>query len=112
MLANNQVPLTVEPADFGLGCPGEPDLTMYGPPEEGEGTGDNPLMQKAASDIVRGVLAGEQGSSRSAALLGAAVILKSGGRVMTLAEGVDLAMTSLDSGEANAVLKRVSALAE
>jgi len=112
LLANNQVPLTVEPADFGLGCPGEPDLPMYGPPEEGEGTGDNPLMQKAASDIVRGVLAGEQGSSRSAALLGAAVILKAGGRVMTLAEGVDLAMTSLDSGEANAVLKRVSALAE
>lgn len=111
LVSNNQVPLTVEPADFGLACPGEPDLPMYGPPEEGEGTGDNPLMQKAASDIVLGVLAGEQGSARSAALLGAAVILKACGRALTLAEGVDAAMTSLDSGEANGVLRRVTELA-
>jgi len=102
--------LTVEPADFGLACASEPDLPMYGPPDDGEGTGDNPLMQKAASDIVRGVLAGEQGPNRSAALLGAAVVLKACGRALTLAEGVDEAMTALDSGEASAVLRRVTEL--
>lgn len=111
LYGSNQIPLTVEPQDFGLAAAGEPDLPMYGPAEEGEGSGDNPLLQKAAGDITRGVLAGEEGPSRSAALLGAAVILKACGRAMTLAEGVDAAVTSLDSGEANRVLTRVTELA-
>jgi len=109
---SNQIPLTVEPADFGLSDGCEPDLPMYGPPEDGEGTGDNPLMVRASGDVIRGVLAGEQGKARSASLLGAAVILKACGRAMTLAEGVDAAVTSLDSGEASRVLARVIDLAK
>ena len=105
-----QVPLTVEPADFGLGGPTEPDLPMYGPPDEGKGSGDNPLLCKAAGDIVRGVLAGVEGVSRNAAILSAAVILKASGRSLTLAEGVDAAVTSVDSGEASRVLAGVQDL--
>jgi anthranilate phosphoribosyltransferase len=110
LAGSNQIPLTVEPADFGLSGQHEPDLPMYGPPDEGQGSGDNPLLCKAAGDIVRGVLAGVEGTSRSAALLSAAVILKAGGRVMTLAEGVDAAVTALDSGEASRVLARLKEL--
>ncbi|MDE0896292.1 MAG: hypothetical protein OSB10_06875 [Planctomycetota bacterium] len=109
---SSQVPLTVEPADFGLSCSAEPDLPMYGPPDEGKGSGDNPLLIKAAGEIVIKVLAGVEGSARNASLLGAAVILKASGRVPTLAEGVDAAITSLDSGEAHHVLKRVTDLAK
>jgi anthranilate phosphoribosyltransferase len=107
----SQVPLTVEPADFGLSSPSEPDLPMYGPPDDGKGSGDNPLLIKAAGDTVLKVLAGVGGSARSASILGAAIILKASGRVLTLAEGVDAAVTSLDSGEAHSILKRVSELA-
>jgi len=109
---SNQIPLTVEPADFGLSQSAEPDLPMYGPPDEGQGSGDNPLLCKAAGDIVRGVLAGVEGSARSSALLSAAVILKASGRAMTLAEGVDSAVTSLDSGEASRVLSLLKELAK
>jgi len=108
----NQIPLTVEPQDFGLACSVEPDLPMYGPPDDGEGTGDNPLMIKAVGDITRGVLSGEEGPSRSAALLAAAVVLKACGRAQTLAEGIDAAVTSLDSGEANRILTQVIGLAK
>ena len=111
LAGSNQVPLTVEPADFGLACPSEPDLPMYGPPDDGHGSGDNPLLCKAAGDIVRGVLAGVEGPARSAALLSAAVILKASGRSMTLAEGVDAAVTALDSGEASRVLSTLQGLA-
>jgi len=112
LAGSNQVPLTVEPADFGLAFPTEPDLPMYGPPDEGHGSGDNPLLCKAAGDIVRGVLAGVEGAPRSAALLSAAVILKASGRAMTLAEGVDAAVTALDSGEASRVLSTLQGLAK
>ncbi|MCA9002817.1 MAG: hypothetical protein KDB61_12900, partial [Planctomycetes bacterium] len=39
--------LTVEPADFGLQCPQEPELPMYGPPEEGQGPEDNAALVHA-----------------------------------------------------------------
>jgi|FLOH01.1.fsa_nt_gi anthranilate phosphoribosyltransferase len=107
---SSQVPLTVEPADFGLSWSAEPDLPMYGPPDEGRGSGDNPLLIKAAGDIVLKVLAGVEGAARNAAILGAAVIIKASGRVPTLAEGVDCAIISLDSGEAHHIFRRVSEL--
>ena len=102
-----QVPLTVEPADFGLGSNVEPELPMYGPPEEGKGSGDNPMLMRAASDMVDGVLKGEEGPARSATLLGGALILKASGKALTLAEGIDMAVSSLDSGAALGALERL-----
>jgi anthranilate phosphoribosyltransferase len=107
---SHQVPLSLEPADFGLACESEPDLPMFGPPEEGYGTGDNPELVKACGRITQAVLAGEHGPARNAALLGAALILKAGGKAMTLADGISLANEALDSGEARAILERLRAL--
>jgi anthranilate phosphoribosyltransferase len=102
--------VTVEPRDFGLGCDEEPDLPMFGPPEEGQGTGDNPALVKAAGDVTAAVLAGEHGAARNATLLGAALVLKAAGRCHTIAEGVSEASEALDSGEARGVLERIRAL--
>lgn len=101
------VPVTVEPADFGLHSDVDPDLPMFGPPDEGQGTGDNPYLVKAAAMVIERVLKGEAGPARSATLLGAAIALKAVGRCMTLAEGVDLAIASLDHGQAQEVLDRL-----
>lgn len=106
----NLVPLNVEPADFGLNNEFEADLPIYGPPEEGTGTGDNAVLRKACADITVAVLAGEMGPARNATLLGAAVILKASGRCLTLAEGVDAATSALDSGRARKLLRRVCKL--
>jgi anthranilate phosphoribosyltransferase len=103
----HQVPLSVEPADFGLDSPENPELPMYGPPEEGQGPGDNPALVRAAAEMTNAVLKGEPGPARSATMLGAAVILKAARRVMTLAEGVDLAAKCLESGGARAVLAKM-----
>jgi len=94
---HHQTPLTVDPLDFGLQGPSDPELPMFGPPEEGRGSGDNPALRRAAGEMVRDVLDGHGGPARDASVLGAAVLLKACGRVMTLAEGVDTAITSLDS---------------
>jgi anthranilate phosphoribosyltransferase len=110
LTGKHHVPLTVEPGDFGLGMPSDPELPMFGPPEEGQGTGDNPHLIRAAGEINEAVLAGKKGPARNASLLGAAVILKAVGRCLTLAEGVDAAIGSLDSGEARGVLQRLRAL--
>jgi anthranilate phosphoribosyltransferase len=104
------VPVTVEPADFGLKSTVDPDLPMFGPPDEGQGTGDNPYLVRAASEVVERVMNGEAGPARSATVLGAAIALKAVGRSMTLAEGVDLAIGSLDSGAARGVLDRLRAI--
>ncbi len=104
------VPLNVEPEDFGLAFPNEPDFPVYGPPPENQGTGDNPELIRCAGEITRAVLAGESGPARSATLLGAAVILKASGRALTLAEGVDLATAALDGGAANEVLAHLREL--
>ena len=101
------VPLNVEPEDFGLGSPAEPDLPVYGPPTEDQGTGDNPELVRCVGEITRAVLAGEGGPARSATLLGAAVILKAAGKALTLAEGVDLATAALDNGAAREVLAKL-----
>lgn len=104
---DHQVPLTVEPADFGLSVQDNPELPMYGPPEEGQGTGDNPHLVRAAGEIVEEVLKGETGSARNATILAAAVILKAAGRAPTLAEGVDQAVGSIDQGAALGQLERI-----
>jgi anthranilate phosphoribosyltransferase len=101
----HQVPLSVEPSDFGLNCDQNPELPMFGPPEEGQGTGDNPAMIRAAGDMTRALLLGESGPARCAALLSSAVILKAAGRCMTIAEGVDAATNALDSGGASRILE-------
>ncbi len=104
---SHKAPLTVEPADFGLQMDVDPDLPIFGPPEEGQGTGDSPLLVRAAAEVIERVLRGEGGPARNAALLGAAVILKAVGRCPTLAEGIDTAVESLDSGAALGVLEQL-----
>lgn len=98
------VPVVVEPEDFGLASSEEPELPFFGPPDTGRGTGDNPEIVKASSSLTQAVLVGEQGPVRNAAILSAAVMLRASGRSMTLAEGVDAATTSLDTGNALSVL--------
>lgn len=97
----HQVPMTVDPGDFGFASPTEPELPMFGPPEEGQGAGDNPMLVSAASDQVLGVLAGDTGPARSATLLAAAVMLRAARIARTFAEGVDLAADALESGAAH-----------
>ena len=80
---------------------------MYGPPEEGQGPGDNPALVSVAGDMTTAVLKGAHGPARNATLLGAAVVLKAARRVMTVAEGVDAATKSLDSGAARGVLAKL-----
>jgi anthranilate phosphoribosyltransferase len=106
-----QTPLTVEPSDVGMSAPLEPDLPMFGPPDEGYGSGDNPALTKASGDLTLSVLAGEHGPARNAALLGAGLILKAGGKAHTLAECVSLAVEALDSGAARDVVARLKSLA-
>jgi len=101
------VPLNVEPEDFGLACESEPDMPMFGPPPENQGTGDNPELIKFVGDMTQGVLSGQQGPERNATLLGAALILKAAGIARTLAEGVDAATHALDSGAGNEMLGRL-----
>jgi len=91
------VPMTIEPEDFGLELPGEPELPMFGPPEEGYGTADNPALVEASGALTLSLLEGELGPARNAALLGAAVILKASGRALTLAEGVDAAARAVET---------------
>jgi anthranilate phosphoribosyltransferase len=107
---NFQVPMTIEPADLGMNCESDPELPMYGPPDEGYGSGDNPALVKAVGDITAAVLAGEHGPARNATLLCAAVILKAAGRCPTIADGVSLSCEALDSGEARALLGRLKKL--
>ena len=102
--------LNVEPEDFGLSCANEPDMKMFGPPPDDHGTGDNPELVACVGATTRGVLAGEMGAARNATVLGAALILKAAGHVLTLAEGVDAATDALDSGAANEVLARLTEL--
>jgi anthranilate phosphoribosyltransferase len=101
------VSVTVEPADFGLEDTSEPELPLFGPAEDGQGSSDNPVLCQSASDTVQAVLSGEPGPARKATLLSAALMLKACGRCMTIAEGVDAATSALDSG---AALERVARL--
>jgi anthranilate phosphoribosyltransferase len=105
----HQVPLSVEPSDFGLSSTENPELPIYGPGEDNQGPGDNPALVRAAGEMSQAVLDGEPGPARNATLLGAALILKAARRVPTLAEGLDVAQKSLDSGAARKVVSRLRA---
>jgi anthranilate phosphoribosyltransferase len=111
LTGSHQVPLTVDPEDFGLACASDAELPLFCPPEEGFGAGDNPQLVQASGDITRAILLGETGPARSATLLGAALILKAGGRVHTLADGITQAMEALDTGEPGRILERLRTLA-
>ena len=104
------VSLVVEPEDFGFQMDKEPELPLFSMAPPGQGAGDNPALVAAAGELNAMVLAGEPGAARNAAILGAALILKTGGRCMTLAEGVDAATSSLDSGEASRILNELREL--
>lgn len=106
----HQVPVSVEPSDFGIANDTEPDLPIFGPPADGQGTGDDPELVRACADTTLAVLAGENGPARNASVLCAALILKVAGKAHTVADGVALANEALDAGEASAVLERVRAL--
>ena len=112
MTGTHKVPLSVEPRDFGLECAQEPEVPLFGPPEDGRGSGDNPALIEAAGEATRQVLAGDVGPARNATLLGAALILKASGRALTLADGVSLASESIDTGEADRVLDRLREVAK
>jgi anthranilate phosphoribosyltransferase len=56
--------------------------------------------------VLRGVLAGEDGTERSLALLNAAAAIYVGGKAGSLGEGVELARESIDSGAATTTLER------
>jgi len=101
------VPINVEPQDFGLEHESEPELPLLSPPPDDQGTGDCAQLVQCVGDVTQAVLAGEHGPARNATLLGAALILKASGKAMTLAEGVDAATSSLDSGAAREVLMRL-----
>jgi len=100
-------PVTVEPEDFGLECSGEPELPMFGPPEEGQGTGDNSALVDACGEMTSAVLNGEASAARNATLLGASLILKASGRALTLAEGVDAAARAVDEGQVIALVEHL-----
>jgi anthranilate phosphoribosyltransferase len=104
------VPLNVEPEDFGLGQGEEPELPLFCPLNDEQGTGDNPALVRIVGEMTEEILSGAQSGGRSAALLCAALVLKASGRALTLAEGVDAATHSLDTGAAREVLDRLRAL--
>jgi anthranilate phosphoribosyltransferase len=104
------VPVVVEPTDFGLEHDSEPELPMYGPPEDDEGACDNPALVETTQAIAKSVLAGDRGVAHDAVVLGAAVILKAGGQALTLAEGVDQAAAALDSGAARERVEQLKGL--
>lgn len=60
----------------------------------------------ASAAIARSVLAGEAGPRRDVVVLNAAAALEVAGRAATMAEGIDLAAASIDSGAAAATLER------
>ena len=98
---------------YGLTFRGEEDgQGECGYRAEGQGAGDTPGLVKAAGEITEAVLSGEASGARNAALLGAGLILKASGRSLTLADGVDEAVRSLDSGAPRAVLDQLRDLAE
>ncbi|HEY7951321.1 MAG TPA: anthranilate phosphoribosyltransferase [Solirubrobacterales bacterium] len=85
----------VEPGDFGL-------VTA----ELGDVAGGTPEENAAAS---RAVLAGESGPRRDLVLLNAGAAIYVGGRVESLAEGVELAAATIDSGAGGEMLERLVA---
>ena len=112
LIEGDLVAMNVEPEDFGLSHPVEPELPLFSLPSEGQGAGDTPGLVKAAGEVTEEVIAGKPGAARNAALLGAGLILKASGRSLTLADGVDEATRSLEAGAPLTVLEQLRDLAE
>ncbi len=87
---------TVTPEEFGLPRHAKEDLR-----------GGDAAFNAAA---LRGVLAGNPGAYRDTVLMNAGAGLVVAGKASTLAEGIDLARSSIDSGGAMRVLDRLVAL--
>jgi anthranilate phosphoribosyltransferase len=83
---------TLDPSDLGLARAAAGDLA-----------GGDPA---ASAEIARGVLAGEAGPRRDVVLLNAGAALEVAGHVGSLAEGIQAAAASIDSGAATAALER------
>src|SRR5688572_351261 len=83
---------TLDPDDVGLSRASAEDLRG----------GD----AKASASIARAVLEGKPGARRDVVLLNAAAALQVAGRASGLAEGVEAAARSIDSGDAAATLER------
>jgi anthranilate phosphoribosyltransferase len=83
---------TLDPADVGLSRASAEDLRG----------GD----AAASASIARAILDGKPGARRDVVLLNAAAALEVAGRASGLAEGVELAARSIDSGDAGATLER------
>jgi anthranilate phosphoribosyltransferase len=84
--------LTVTAADYGLD-PATPDELAGGTPE-------------VNAEITRRILAGERGAPRDVAVLNAGAAIYASGTAAGLEEGVRLAESAIDSGEAAARLER------
>jgi anthranilate phosphoribosyltransferase len=84
--------VTVEPTELGLPRARPEDLA-----------GGDPA---ASAEIARAVLAGEHGPRRDVVLLNAAAALEVAGRVGSVAEGIETAAASIDSGAAASALER------
>ena len=85
----------VDPGELGLAPAHNEDLT-------GGDRDEN-------ADVVRRVLDGERGPHRDIVVLNAAAGLVVGARAASLAEGLELAATSIDSGAAAETLRRLAA---
>ncbi|MGH7334335.1 MAG: anthranilate phosphoribosyltransferase [Candidatus Rokuibacteriota bacterium] len=84
---------SVKPEDFGLPRANIADLRG----------GD----REQNAQIIKGILAGEDGPKRDVVLMNATAALMAGGKVRDLKEGVALAAHSIDSGAAQAALERL-----
>jgi len=84
----------IEPGDFGLPAGRMEDL------EGGDA--------RRSADMILSVLQGEKGPRRNVVLLNAAPGIVCGGKALDLAEGVQVAARSIDSGQALQVLKRLA----
>ena len=83
---------TLDPADLGFASASVDDLQG----------GDAP----ASAELVRALLAGEQGPRRDVVLLNAGAVFEIAGRAASLADGVALAGATIDSGAAAEALER------
>ncbi|MFW6189263.1 MAG: anthranilate phosphoribosyltransferase [Planctomycetota bacterium] len=81
------------PEDFGLQRGGLEPLTVEGPEQSAE--------------VIRGVLAGQEGPARDIVLLNAGAAIYVGGEADELAGGVEAAREALDSGLAQEALQRL-----
>ena len=88
----------ITPEQFGLPRASHEDL-VGGTPQQN-------------AEITRAVLAGETGARRDAVLVNAGAALKIAGKASTIAEGIELASRTIDSGAATRQLERFITLSQ